>query len=219
MEIWTSFVDVVYVILLAVSSVLGGNMGLAIGVVSLSVRLALLPLTLRIARRSLEIQAALQNLAPQISKLREKHKDDPRRMMEETARLHHQHGIRTLESGSLLGILIQAPLFLGLFAAVRRGLSSNGGFLWIRDLMKSDPLLACICAVLTGVAAALGPNVAESQRTATIVMPAVLTLLFLWRMSAGVAIYSFSSSLVGVLQSLLIRRRFAKAMAQPTSAT
>jgi membrane protein insertase Oxa1/YidC/SpoIIIJ len=76
--------------------------------------------------------------------------------------------------------------------------------------MKADPLLALICAVLTGVSVALGSNAPESQRAAMIILPATVTLLFLWRMSAGVAIYSCSSSLVGVLQALLIRRRIAR---------
>ena len=210
MGVWTNFVDLIFTTLVGVSTVLGGNMGLAIGVLSLSVRLALLPLTLRLAHRSLDVQAALKKLEPAISNIRKKHKNDPRRILEETANLHAQHGIKIVDGRSFVSMLVQMPLFFGLFAAVRRGLSSSGPFLWVKDLMLSDPLLAFICAILTGVSSGLAPNVPESQRTATIVLPAVLTLFFLWRMSAGVAVYSVSSSLVGVLQSLLIRRRFAK---------
>ena len=206
MGVWTDFVDLIYTSLVGLSTVLGGNMGLAIGVLSLSVRLALLPLTLWIARRSLEAQAALKKLEPQISSIRKKHKDDPQRIWEETASLHRQHGIKLVESKTFVSSLVQIPLFLGLFAAVRRGLSGTGRFLWVKDLTQSDPLLAFLCAILTGVSAFLAPSVPESQRTASIVLPAALTLLFLWRISAGVAIYSFSSSMVGVVQSLLIRR-------------
>jgi YidC/Oxa1 family membrane protein insertase len=104
-------------------------------------------------------------------------------------------------------MMLQIPLFMGLFSAVRRGLSGSGHFLWVKDLMKSDPLLAFVCAVLTGVSAAFGANAPEQQRVATIILPAALTLLFLWRMSAGVTIYTFSSGIVGLLQSLMVRRR------------
>ena len=72
MGVWTDFVDLIYTTLVGLSTILGGNMGLAIGVLSLSVRLALLPLTLWIARRSLEAQAALKKLEPQISSIRKK---------------------------------------------------------------------------------------------------------------------------------------------------
>jgi YidC/Oxa1 family membrane protein insertase len=203
------FVDLIYTTLAGLSTLLGGNMGLAIGLLSFSVRLALLPLTLWIAQRSADVQAALKKLEPQLSNIRRKYKDDPRRVWEETAILHQQHGIKLVEGKTLLSALVQIPLFLGLFAAVRRGLTGTGRFLWVRDLMQSDPLLACLCAILTGLSAFLAPSVSESQRTAAILLPALLTLLFLWRISSGVAIYSFSSSLVGVVQSLLIRRQAA----------
>jgi membrane protein insertase Oxa1/YidC/SpoIIIJ len=67
--------------------------------------------------------------------------------------------------------LVQIPLFLGLFAAVRRGLSGTGRFLWVKDLTQSDPLLAFLCAILTGVSAFLAPSVPESQRTASMFFP------------------------------------------------
>jgi YidC/Oxa1 family membrane protein insertase len=185
-------------------------MGLAIGFLSLTFRLAMLPLTLGMAYRSLEVQAALKKLEPQLSRLRTQHKNDPKRIWEETAKLHQQHGIKVMDSRGLLSLLIQAPLFLALFAAVQRGLSSTGRFLWVKDLMKSDPLLVCACAVLTGLSAGLASNAPEPQRAVAFLLPAVLTLAFLWRMASGVAIYSFASGAVGLVQSLLVRRRLQK---------
>jgi YidC/Oxa1 family membrane protein insertase len=210
MGVWTHFVDLIFTTLVGLSTMLGGNMGLAIGVLSLSVRLALLPLTLRLAQRSLEVQAALKKLEPQLAGIRKKYRGDPERVWQETASLHQEHGIRIVDAKGFISILVQVPLFLGLFAAVQRGLSSKGRFLWVRDLMQADPWLAGICAVLTGVSAVLVSNAPESQRTAWIVVPALLTLLFLWKISAGVAIYSLSQGLVGVAQSLLLRRHARK---------
>jgi membrane protein insertase Oxa1/YidC/SpoIIIJ len=128
-------------------------------------------------------------------------------MWEETTKVHQREGIKVLGGGSVLGMLLQVPLFIGLFSAVRRGLTNSGRFLWIKDLMKSDPLLAIICAVLAAISAAFGANTPDSQRTATILIPATLTLLFLWRMSAGLTIYSFGSGAVGLLQSAIVSRR------------
>jgi len=206
MGVWTDFVDLIYMTLLGLSAAFGGNMGLAIGALSLGVRLALLPLTLSLARRALEVQCALKKLEPQLSSIRKTHKSAPERLWKETEALHRQHGIKVVEGKTILGSLIQVPLFLGLFAAVQRGLSGTGRFLWIKDLMKADPWLACICAILTALSAYLAPSVAESQRAVSILLPAALTLVFLWNISAGVAVYSLSSSMVGVVQSLLIRR-------------
>jgi YidC/Oxa1 family membrane protein insertase len=185
-------------------------MGVAIAALSFGTRLAMLPLTLWLANRSLDVQLALKRLEPEISKIRAKHKGDPRRMWQETFDLHQKHGIQIMNSRTLTGMLLQVPLFLGVFAAVRRGLSGRGAFLWVKDLIKPDPLLAAVCAILTGVSIALSANTTQQQRTVMIVLPAALTLLFLWWISAGVAIYSFSSSLVGLIQSVLVRRRLAR---------
>src|SRR5262249_11541199 len=136
-----------------------------------------------------------------------RYKDNPQRVWEETSKVHQREGIQIFSGGSLLGMLIQIPLFLGLFSAVRRGLTGSGRFFWIRDLMKSDPILALVCAALAAISASLGATVPVQQRTATVLLPAILTLLFLWRMSAGVAIYTFSSGLVGLVQSVMVRRR------------
>ena len=64
MGIWTGFVDLIHAILLGLAMLFGGNMALAIGVLSVTFRLALLPLTLRMAYRSLQIQAALNRVEP-----------------------------------------------------------------------------------------------------------------------------------------------------------
>src|SRR5215470_12332144 len=191
MGIWTNFVDLIHTVLLALAMLFGGNMGLAIGVLSLTFRLALLPLTLHMAYKSLQLQAALKRVEPELSSIRKKYKDNPQRIWEETSKIHQREGIQIFSGGSLLGMLIQVPLFIGLFSAVRRGLAGSGRFLWIKDLMKSDPLLAWACAALTAVSAMLGANVPEQQRASAIILPAALTLLFLWRMSAGVTIYTF----------------------------
>jgi len=207
MGIWTNFVDLIHAVLLGLAMSFGGNMALAIGVLSLTFRLALLPLTLRMAYNSLQVQVALRRIEPDLARIRKKYKNNPQQICEETTKIHQREGIKIFHRGSVFGMLIQVPLFIGLFSAVRRGLTGSGRFLWIKDLMKSDPLLALACAALTAVSAMLGANVPEQQRASAIILPAALTLLFLWRMSAGVTIYTFSSGLVGLLQSVMVRRR------------
>src|SRR5215510_14080678 len=106
MGVWTDFVDLIYTTLLGLSTVFGGNMGIAIGVLSLSVRVALLPLTVRIARRSMEVQAALKKLEPQLSSLKKQYKNDPQRLWTETEALHRKHGIQVVDGRSILGSLL-----------------------------------------------------------------------------------------------------------------
>ena len=209
MPVWSEFVDVIYATLVCVSTALGGSMGLAIAVVSLVARVALLPLTLRLAYRALEVQAAVEKIEPQLARVREKYKRDQRRMVEETARLYQANGIKLVDGGSLVGTAIQAPIFLGLLGAIRRGLAAGGRFLWIKDLAMPDAALAGCCALVTALSVALGPTLSASQRLPAILVPAVLTLVFLSRIAAGVSLYTLASGLVGLLQALLVRRRAA----------
>jgi YidC/Oxa1 family membrane protein insertase len=210
MAMWAEFVDLIYLALFCVSTAFGGSMGWAIAIVSLAGRLALLPLTLRLAYRGLETQAALNRLAPKLLRIREKHKGDQRRMLEETAALYRQRGIKVADGRSLVGVLVQMPVFLGLFGAIRKGLADGGRFLWVRDLGMPDPLLAFGCALVTAVASALAPNLSASQRVPAVALPALLTLIFLWRMAAGMSIYMLASGLVGVAQAVLVRRHAAR---------
>jgi YidC/Oxa1 family membrane protein insertase len=209
---WTGFVDFLYVLLSSLSVAFGGNMGLAIATISFAFRIVLLPFTLRLAYRSLATQAALKKIAPQLARIRKIYKDDPRRIWEETAKLHERHGIKLIDGRSFLGILIQAPLFMGLFSAVQRGLTHASRFLWIKDLSKPDGLLAFICASLIGLSAVVAPGTTEQHKTATAILPVLLTLIFLWRIAAGVGIYSFASSLVGLAQAFMVRRRAARGL-------
>ncbi len=67
---WAQFVDLIYGLLVVVSTALGGSMGWAIAVVSPAVRVALLPLTLRVAYRGLEMRATLKRLEPELKRVR-----------------------------------------------------------------------------------------------------------------------------------------------------
>jgi YidC/Oxa1 family membrane protein insertase len=115
--------------------------------------------------------------------------------------------VKPADGRSLLGTVAQLPVFLGLFAAIRRGLGSGGGFLWIRNIALPDLPLAVLCGGLTALSTALAPQLPASQRALTAFLPAVLTLFVLSRLAAGLSIYAAAQGLVGLGQTLLVRRR------------
>jgi YidC/Oxa1 family membrane protein insertase len=205
--IWAQFVDLVYGGLVCVSAALGGSMGWAIAVVSLVVRVALLPLTLRMACHGLETRAALRRLEPELQRVRAKHKKDQRRALEETARLYRKHGVKLADERSLFSAIVQLPIFMGLFGAIRRGLVDGGCFLWVNNIAVPDVPLAVICAVVTALSASLAPGLTASQRAPMVLLPALLTLFFLSRLAAGLSIYALAQGLVGLGQAVLVRRR------------
>lgn len=115
MFIWTSYVDVLRALLFVFAHLFGGSTGGAIIAVSCLVRLALMPLALRMARRGLEMQRKLKEMEPRLATLRRRHADDPARLYAETRKLHRQHGIRLMSGGTVLNLAVQIPAATGLY--------------------------------------------------------------------------------------------------------
>ena len=205
---WDSFVELLRATIFSVAHVCGGSLGGGIFFVSAGVRLALLPLTLRLARRAREQQVRIAVLRPQLEALQQRHAKDPHRLMTETQALYRAHDIRLFHPSSLVGIAIQFPLLTGLFAAVRKGLGTKVRFLWVPDLARPEGLLALGVAALTawGVSSTPPAPGQTTTPTAFVAIAVVGTLAFLWSASSAVALSMSAGSLVSLLQNWLLAR-------------
>ncbi|MBF5043275.1 membrane protein insertase YidC [Aggregicoccus sp. 17bor-14] len=210
MGLWTDWVQWVTDAVLALSGLYGGSVGLAVVTLSFAVRLALLPLSLRLARRSREQRARLAALKPELEALQRRLKAEPERLAQETLALYRAHGVAPVDGRGLLALLAQAPVVGGLVSALSRGRLAAGPFLWMADLARPDVLLLALVACLSGAGAALNPDLPREGRTLMVLLPAALSVLFLWRASAALGLYWAASSGVGLLQSALLRRAPAR---------
>lgn len=211
MALWTPFVDLTSALLFALAGVFGGNMAVAIAVLSALVRLALLPLTLRLAYRSMAMQAKMKQVEPQLAEVRKRYKEDPRRLLDETAKIYREHDIKLADGWTFFGLAAQAPIFFALLGAIRRGVAKASRFLWIRDLARPDGLLLGITSAVIALSAVLAPNVTAQQRPVLFVVSVALTMVLMWKVAAGVTIYTLTSSGVGMLQTALMRRQARRA--------
>ena len=91
------------------------NLGVGIILLTLLVKLLLFYPT----HKSLEGQKKMQLLQPKLEAVKREHKDDPKKMQEETMRLWKEHGVNPLQS--CLPILLQFPILIGLFYVIRDG--------------------------------------------------------------------------------------------------
>jgi YidC/Oxa1 family membrane protein insertase len=205
---WTDFVELIRAAIFGASHVVGGSLGGGILLVSFAVRLGLLPWTLRIARRAQLQQRRLADLAPELERLKKRWEKDPARLMSATQSLYKQHGVRLLDAGTLASVLVQWPLFAGLFTAVRRGLGSKIRYLWIADLASPNALLVLVVAIASGVAGALTPSASTSTapNTTWMIVAAAMTMLFLASTSSALALSVGAGSAVSALQNWLLRR-------------
>lgn len=207
--LWEWFVETFRTAIFASSQVCGGNIAGGILIVSCCVRLALFPLTVRLARISAQHQTLLARLKPELDRLRKRYVDRPERLAEATQKLFQKEGVNPLPLASCLGTLAQMPFFLGLFQAVRKCAVAGGPFLWVRNIARPDAILALVVAAITCASVALTRTFPEQPKTILIMLPAVVTLVALWQLSAGVAVYWGVSSLFSLVQAGIIRRATA----------
>ena len=207
---WDGFVELIRMTIFTTASICGGSLGVGIIAVSAALRLALMPLTLRLARQAREQQGRIAALKPQLDALKRRHAKDPARLITETQALYRAKGIRLVTGGGVIGMLVQIPLLGALFAAVRAGLGARVRFLWIGNLALPDALLTVVVTFLAAGAMLLMPRpAAVAGSSHTIVLMLVVagsTLIFLWSASSAVALSLGAGSLVSGLQSWILAR-------------
>jgi len=205
---WDSFVEAIRMSMFVTAQACGGSLGAGILLVSLTLRLLLLPLTVRLALRARRHQEKMAALAPELERLRALHPKDPGRYWQESSRVMREHGVRLADPAAFLGMLIQAPLLYGLFAAVRKGVGNGVSFLWIKDLAKADLRLALLATLITGAsiatASSSGPN--QSQAQAMLLVAVIGTGLLLWSTASTVALSVGAGAAVSMLQNYLVAR-------------
>lgn len=211
MPLWNALVEFLQAALGVSAQLFGGSLAAGIIGISLGLRLAFLPLTYAMAREAHRRAALLKKLEPELRRLRERHTADPSRLMTEHAAVLRRNGLGMVDPRGLIGNLVQVPFVLAMYTAVRRALlaATAGRFLWISNITRPDALLALLVAALTATMMALTPHAHSQSSRLFFVVPAMLTFIVLMKLGAGYGLYWGASSLVGALQSLLLRRRCA----------
>jgi len=96
------------------------NYGVAIILLTLLVRVVLLPLTIKQTRSMREMQM----IQPEVKRIQAKYKGNRQKMNEEMMALYKEHGVNPL--GGCLPLLLQMPVFIALFNVLRQPLAYMG---------------------------------------------------------------------------------------------
>ncbi len=121
MNIWFTFLYQPLVnALIAFYKILGGNLGLAIIGLTVSIRGALTPLTLP----SLKAAKKIKELQPKLEKLKKKHKGNKTKFAKAQLELYKKHGANPM--GGCLPQIIQIVILIALFRAFSQVLVADG---------------------------------------------------------------------------------------------
>lgn len=181
-----------------------GNWGLAIILLTVLVKLLLLPLT----NKSFKSMKAMQTLKPKMDKLREKHAADKERLNQEMLNLYKVHKINPL--AGCLPMVLQMPVWIALYRTIWSSVELyQASFLWLPDLSSEDP--SYVLPVLLGVVTFVQQKIQPAQMDATQqkimmwMMPVMFTGFMLFLPSALV-VYIFCNSLLTIIQQWYIKR-------------
>src|SRR5918998_2334917 len=187
---------------------LGAPWWLSIVFLTVLVRAALFPLTIRQVKN----MRAVQELKPEIENIRSKYKDDPRKQQEATMELYKERRVNPL--AGFLPVLVQVPVFITMYQVIRNHEETfpsfaSGGLLWFTDLTRADPyfiLPVLSASILVAAGRISSRNVDPGQRRMMQLLPLAFTA-FLARFPAGLFVYWVTSNTVTLIQNYLIYHR------------
>lgn len=131
--------------------------GFAIILLTIAVRVVLLPLTIK-QTRSMQ---AMQKIQPMVKALQQKYKGNRQKINEELMKLYKEHRVNPL--GGCLPLILQLPVFFALFRVLTAPAALVGSLPGTRYLPEGGSLLA---AINEGTATFLGMNLACSPTRA-----------------------------------------------------
>jgi YidC/Oxa1 family membrane protein insertase len=208
-----------------------GHPGVAIIVLAVSVKILLLPLATVAERLQEQVNATQARLQPAIDAIKAAHRGEER--VRRTVALYREAGVHPLYTlKSLLGFLIQFPVFIAVFDMLAEDFDLyRVPFIWTRDLSRPDDLLrlpfclpffGCYLNLLpflmSGISAAallrfhspvLTPPLVRRQRRNLLGMTLLFFLLF-YTFPAGMVLYWTSTNALQLVSQELGRLRRAR---------
>jgi YidC/Oxa1 family membrane protein insertase len=211
-----------------------GSWGLSIIFLTILVRIALIPLTVKQIRS----MQAMQRMQPEMKALQAKYKGDKQKLNEEMMKFYRENEINPL--GSCLPLVAQFPVFIALFYMLRQDLkldicpgitqyaasihkpvsavacgqvpgSTGQEFLFIPDLTSKATGAVLVVLIVMYVGSQLGSSLMmtstmdKTQRNIMLAMPLVF-VFFILGFPAGLIVYWITTNLWTVGQQYVVKR-------------
>jgi YidC/Oxa1 family membrane protein insertase len=206
------------------------DLGLAIILLTLLIRILLFP----VFQKSAEHQAAIQQLQPKIKKIQEEHKSNKEAQSQAMVSLFKEHKVNPFSGFFFL--LIQLPIIIALYhiftQIIQPDVLNNlyaitprpdriiPDFLGLLNLGESNIVMVSLAAItqffqakqtLPPVTVDQKLSPAEQMTRRMIYLGPLLTLFIFSSLPAAVSLYWTASSVFSILQQLIINRRIQHA--------
>ena len=200
------------------------NYGIAIIILTLLIKIVLWPL----GSKSYKSMSEMKKIQPLMKEIREKHKNDKKKMNEEVMGLYRTYKINPL--GGCLPMVVQLPVFFALYRMLYQAIELRHApfFLWIDDLSAPDrlfrfpidhipfmeppygiPVLTLIMGASMLLQQKMSPPMGDpAQAKMMMFMPVIFTVIFI-NFSSGLVLYWLTNNLLSIGQQYYIQKKFA----------
>lgn len=197
-----------------------GNVGIAILILTLLVKLVVYPLTYKM----LYSQSKMAALKPRLAKMKEKYGDDSQTIQMETMKLYREYGVNPL--GGCFPMILQMPIWYALFRFFPASIDfRQASFLWATDLSSYDvawrlpweipfygdhvSLFTILWAVTTVIytfynSKHMDMSAQPAMKYMQYMMP-VMFLFFFNSYAAGLTVYMFFSNVLNITQTIVTK--------------
>jgi len=200
------------------------NYGFAIIILTLLIKIVLWPL----GSKSYKSMSEMKRIQPLMKEIREKHKNDKKKMNEEVMGLYRTYKINPL--GGCLPMVVQLPVFFALYRMLYQAIELRHApfFLWIDDLSAPDrlghfaidhipfmeppygiPVLTIIMGASMLLQQKMSPPMGDpTQAKMMMFMPIIFTFIFI-NFSSGLVLYWLVNNILSIGQQYYIQKKFA----------
>jgi YidC/Oxa1 family membrane protein insertase len=196
-----------------------GSYWAAILVLTLCIKSIMWPLQ----NRATQSMKKMQALTPKMNELKEKYKDDPTRMNQETMKLYKEYNINPLSG--CLPMFIQIPIFFGFYRMLGTAIElRNSRFLWVHDLSQPDTvahlpgvgwpvniLPLCMAATMLWQMRLSPKSGDQAQQKIFMFMPLIF-IAFCYNYASALALYWTVQNLFSIVQLYVTRNQGAPAL-------
>jgi len=205
----------------------GHDFGLAIILLTVIIRVALYPISVK----ALNSQRSLQKLQPKLEEIQKKHKNDKEKQAKETLELYRKEKVNPF--GGLLLAIVQIPILIALYRVFWQGLeprellnlygfvanpgSINATFFGLVNLAKPNLVLAILAGLFqfwqtkmllpkTGKNQPKSNNITMLMQKQMVYFFPVITVIILFKLPSALGLYWTVSSIFSIAQQYLIFR-------------
>ncbi|CAH2714316.1 Membrane protein insertase MisCB [Neobacillus rhizosphaerae] len=210
------FVNTFSTIIKTVADLLHGNYGLAIIIVTIVIRLILMPLMLKQYKNQMAMKEKMDVLKPEMDTIQKKMKaeKDPKKKQElqaEMMGLYQKHGVNPLNMGCL-PILIQMPILTAFYYAIRSSKEiAQHQFLWF-SLGHPDIIITIIAGLIYyfqfKVSQSNMPSAQQQQMKFMGLLSPLMIVMFSFSAPAALPLYWVVGGIFLIVQTMISRKLY-----------